>query len=162
MSEDDIRSWPIDRLWEGEAVTAACEFARSEIRQYGITRVAGCSSLLEGLPLLPRGDIRRFSAPFGAAVQAEILRVLVRHGLRPEPGIRDLSPYSLASPGLSTRVANALYRNDIFTVGEVTACTAEDLSAPHMRNIGPDAVAEIRVVLAAHGLHLKDEGPDGE
>jgi DNA-directed RNA polymerase alpha subunit len=55
--------------------------------------------------------------------------------------------------GLSARVRNCLVRYGLWTVGILLACTEAELM--EMRNFGPDALAEVRDVLAAHGLELR-------
>lgn len=54
------------------------------------------------------------------------------------------------------RYKNALYRNDIRTIGRLIRYSALELLA--MNNLGPKGVNEIAMALKRHGLKLKDEG----
>jgi DNA-directed RNA polymerase alpha subunit len=53
----------------------------------------------------------------------------------------------------STRVLNCLRRWEIHTVAALLNYTADDLC--DIRNFGPTALAEVRDVLASHGLELR-------
>ena len=56
---------------------------------------------------------------------------------------------------------NALARNGVAKVGDLTAMTEADLMG--LRNFGPGCLAEVRRVLAVHGLALRgEEVPGGQ
>lgn len=55
--------------------------------------------------------------------------------------------------GISTRIANSLWRDGIETLGDVTGRTEADLlDIPHF---GPACLGLVKAVLAEHGLSLK-------
>jgi hypothetical protein len=75
-----------------------------------------------------------------------------------EMEIAELWYGSGAAPGVrkvAMRTRNALVRNGFLTVADLTALSAEDLT--DLRTFGAGCLAEVRRVLAAHGLHLKGE-----
>lgn len=57
--------------------------------------------------------------------------------------------------GLSTRVRNALLRNGIHTLGDLTACSPTDLR--DIRNLGVKGYAEVLAALDQRGLELTSE-----
>lgn len=76
--------------------------------------------------------------------------------------VRDLRPplaggetESLAASRLRKRAWRTLWRAAIVTVGELTAISAQDIT--DVRGAGTGTAGEIRRVLAAHGLTLKDD-----
>jgi DNA-directed RNA polymerase alpha subunit len=58
---------------------------------------------------------------------------------------------------LSSRAANGLYYQNVETLGQLCSLTASDLLK--LKNFGRGTLKEIRTVLAALGLHLKDDNP---
>ena len=68
---------------------------------------------------------------------------------------RLMSVYDLipSRSGLHTRVANALSRNHIKTIGDLTGYTEADLL--DIRDFGPGCVAIVKAALAEHGLALR-------
>jgi hypothetical protein len=74
--------------------------------------------------------------------------------------LRDLWAGELPS-ALATAAANALFRAEIYTVRELLTWSAEDLLRPgNVRQFGPGLLAEVRRVLAVHGLALAGESPE--
>lgn len=67
----------------------------------------------------------------------------------------DGAPPPLGAIGLSTRTLNALTESAVWTVDDLTARTAAELS--HFPRIGAAGIAQIRARLAAHGLALRGE-----
>jgi DNA-directed RNA polymerase subunit alpha len=61
--------------------------------------------------------------------------------------------------GLSTRVHNALRRQRIHTMGELTGLAQQDLL--DIRGFGIGALGEVLTTLAKHGLALR-ESPTGD
>jgi DNA-directed RNA polymerase subunit alpha len=59
--------------------------------------------------------------------------------------------------GLSPRPHNALRRNGIHTIADLTAATPNDIT--DIRNLGVTYLGEIESKLAAHGLALRTEEP---
>jgi DNA-directed RNA polymerase alpha subunit len=55
--------------------------------------------------------------------------------------------------GISTRIANALWRDGIETLGDLTKRTEADLL--DIPNLGPACLAVVKAALAEHGLSLK-------
>jgi DNA-directed RNA polymerase alpha subunit len=60
---------------------------------------------------------------------------------------------------LGTLALNTLRRSGARTVEDVTAMTAQDIAG--MRNAGTGTLAEVRRVLAVHGLALTGETAEG-
>jgi DNA-directed RNA polymerase alpha subunit len=65
---------------------------------------------------------------------------------------RDVREVPLAGLGLPARPHNALIRNDIRTVGDLLACSEDDLR--DMRAMGAASVNEVHLALEAVGLRL--------
>lgn len=68
------------------------------------------------------------------------------HALKPTDSIDALH--------LPTRIRNTLIRERIWTIADLTACTARDIL--DLRNIGMGTLGELLAALERHGLALSD------
>lgn len=135
----DILARPFASLWADRPDTYRGKMTRRAISRAGARTVA---------------DLIEIAPDFWGAAGAEIMLVLVAHGLCREPAALDLSPYATS---LGWRVQHALFRAGIYTLRELSGRSALDLLRRENKGLGPDAVAEIRAMLAPYGLCLLDE-----
>lgn len=74
----------------------------------------------------------------------------------PGTPVRHLWPADRRERGKEgTRTISCLTRSGVWTVGELTDKSAQDIG--DMRRAGPATVDEVRRILAVHGLRLKDD-----